>query len=104
MKKYKKEIMATLTKRDLLEQLAEESAELAKAAIKMIRASGDTMNVTPTSEISAYRNLEEEINDVLMVIEALGFNLEIRTAFAANSPKWERWYRRVTGEEYTADK
>lgn len=96
--------MGTLTKRDLLEQLAEESAELAKAAIKMIRASGYTPNVTPTSEISAYRNLEEEINDVLMVIEALGFNLEIRTAFAENSPKWERWYRRVTGEEYTADK
>lgn len=104
LKCIKNAIRETLTERDLLEQLAEEAAELSKAAIKMIRANGHTKNVTPTSQFDAYNNLEDEINDVLVAIEALGFNLHIRADFATKSHKWERWYRRITdGTKHPAE-
>lgn len=58
--------------RDLLEQLAEESAELSQAALKLIRASGMSQNPTPISKDEALDSLKEEANDVLMVLEILG--------------------------------
>lgn len=66
------EAVSCLPDRDLLEQLAEESAELSQAALKLIRASGMSQNPTPISKDEALASLKEEANDVLMVLEILG--------------------------------
>ena len=59
------EAVSNLPDRELLEQLAEESAELSQAALKCIRAQGFSQNPTPVSCEDAMKNLQEEINDVL---------------------------------------
>lgn len=66
------QLVSDLPYRDLLEQLAEESAELSQAALKLIRAQGMSQNPTPISEDEAMHSLIEEANDVLMVLEILG--------------------------------
>lgn len=66
------QLVSDLPDRDLLEQLAEESAELSQAALKLIRAQGMSQNPTPISEEEAFASLKEEANDVLMVLEILG--------------------------------
>lgn len=58
--------------RDLLEQLAEESAELSQAALKCIRAYGISQNPTPITEDKALSSLKEEVDDVLIVLVILG--------------------------------
>jgi NTP pyrophosphatase (non-canonical NTP hydrolase) len=66
-------IRNTLSREELLTQLAEECAELSKAALKLRRAyNGD--NPTPMTRADAYNNLIEEIADVTLCIEVLGFN------------------------------
>lgn len=101
MTDFKQGIKDILSSRDLYEQLAEESAELAKAALKVIRASGATKNVTPVSMDDAWDSLVEEVRDVLIVLEALGFNIYVEADWARASGKWERWYRRISdGEEH----
>lgn len=67
------QLVSDLPYRDLLEQLAEESAELSQAALKLIRASRMSQNPTPISKDEALASLKEEANDVLMVLEILGF-------------------------------
>ena len=62
-------ISASLTTRTILEQLAEESAELSQAALKLIRASGASENKANISIKEAEANLIEEIRDVLMIID-----------------------------------
>lgn len=64
--------VSSLPFRDLLEQLAEESAELSQAALKCIRAYGINQNPTPISEDKALASLKEEVNDVLIVLVILG--------------------------------
>lgn len=66
------EAVSNLPDRDLLEQLAEESAELSQAALKIIRAKGMSQNPTPISEDEALAGLKEEANDVLIILEILG--------------------------------
>lgn len=62
-----------LSKEELLAQLAEESAELGKAALKLRRAySGD--NPTPVTRAEAFNNLVEEMADVTLCFEVLGLN------------------------------
>ena len=60
-------ISETLSERELLEQLAEESSELSQAALKLIRAAKYNDNPTPTKEKEAIENLVEEYGDVLAV-------------------------------------
>ena len=91
---YKKIVQETLTERDLLEQLAEEAAELSQAALKLIRASGMNKNVTPVSREQAAEAVFEELNDVLIVAEALGIFLGDHKM---DSYKWQRWAERVAG-------
>ena len=67
------DVVSDLPYRDLLEQLAEESAELSQAALKLIRASGMSQNPTPISKNEALDSLKEEANDVLIVLKVLGF-------------------------------
>lgn len=64
--------VSSLPDRDLLEQLAEESAELSQAALKLIRAHGMSQNQTPISEEKALASLKEEANDVLIILVILG--------------------------------
>lgn len=66
------QLVSDLPDRDLLEQLAEESAELSQAALKCIRAYGINQNPTPISEDKALASLKEEANDVLIVLVILG--------------------------------
>lgn len=66
------EAVSNLPDRDLLEQLAEESAELSQAALKLIRAKGVSQNPTPISEVEALASLKKEVNDVLIILVILG--------------------------------
>jgi NTP pyrophosphatase (non-canonical NTP hydrolase) len=81
---------------ELLTQLAEEAAELCKAALKLRRVYTG-VNPTPVSGKEAFTNLLEELADVYVCIHALGFdtcehlNLVQRTANA----KMERWAGRL---------
>lgn len=95
MNEYKKIVQETLTERDLLEQLAEEAAELCQAALKLIRASGMNNNVTPVTREQAAEAVFEELNDVLIVAEALGIFLGDHKM---DSYKWQRWAERVAGK------
>lgn len=66
------QLVSDLPYRDLLEQLAEESAELSQAALKLIRAHGMSQNPTPISEDKALASLKQEANDVLIILVILG--------------------------------
>lgn len=90
-KKNKEYIQSVLAKRDLLELLAEESSELTKASLKLIRAEALCKNVTPISPEQALNDLHEEVNDVLMVLDALGWADD----GTLENPKWQRWANRL---------
>ena len=73
-------------------QLAEESAELAQAALKVIRARrGDT----PISEESARSNLLEEIADVFVCADVLTTSADRLKIRAIRQRKKERWELRI---------
>ena len=91
MKELITTIRKSLTDRDLLELLAEESAELSQACLKLIRAKGLSNNVTPKTEAECMDNLLEEISDILMVLEVMGIDLPN----IENNPKWKRWAKRL---------
>lgn len=84
-------ILSVLNDHELLEQLAEEAAELSQAALKLIRASGYSNNPTPVTEQEAEANLEEEMHDVLAVASLLG----IIDYDDDENPKWKRWAERL---------
>ena len=88
------EAVSDLPDRDLLEQLAEESAELSQAALKFIRAKGMSQNPTPISEVEALASLKEEANDVLIVLEILGF---CDQRAVRDWHKLARWAKRIQG-------
>ena len=97
MNKYAKFIKATLDERELLEQLAEESAELAKASLKVIRARGLSNNITPMSYGQALSNLREEMADVLLLIAMITGEDVINGMVddVPYSPKLRRWAERL---------
>lgn len=100
---YRNYISASLTTRTILEQLAEESAELSQAALKLIRASGASENKANISVSEAEKNLIEEIRDVLMIIDLLGLGLEDLVKKNEGYFKWQRWFERLTekkGDSY----
>lgn len=85
---------------ELLAQLAEEAAELAKAALKMRRVM-DGANPTPVTFEQAHNNLLEEICDVETCVAALLYNtptaVQVRAELRA--VKLERWAERLMGME-----
>lgn len=94
MSNYKEDrlyVLQHLDRRTLLEQLAEEAAELSQAALKMIRAEGLSNNPTPTNASIAREQLNEEANDVVMLLEPLG----IRDSEIHVKLKWSRWANRI---------
>lgn len=87
-------ISQTLGDRTLWEQLAEESSELTKAALKVIRATGMSNNPTPVDAGKALADVSEELQDVLNVCSILGLidNVEV------DEEKLKRWVRRIKGD------
>ena len=89
-----------LTPRELLEQLAEEAAELSQAALKTCRTLEDSNNPTQVPDDEVCRHLDEELVDVLNAYCAVygDFSAAVWALMdCAGSPKWERWYERVKG-------
>ncbi len=84
-------VIKHLPERDRWEQLAEEAAELSKAALKMIRADGLSANKTPINPVDALLNVVEELQDVFMCAEAV----EISMHDTRSNPKWQRWAERI---------
>lgn len=75
-------------------QLAEESAELAQASLKMIRSlEGDT----PISEADAREHLLEEIADVKLCADIITTKVEDKKIRAIYTRKCKRWEERLTG-------
>lgn len=97
MAKRMEYIRTHLSERSIMEQLAEECAELSKASLKTVRALGMSENVTPTSGMEALNNLHEEMVDVLMVYFLYRGELPIMDMYA--SPKWKRWAERLGYKE-----
>lgn len=95
-------ISQKLGARERLEVLAEEAAELSQAALKMIRAykMGGVVNPTPVTPKEALENLFEEIADVELAVEALGFYYMSRRRIGEiKEEKRSRWVERLKGAE-----
>ena len=95
-----KYIRENLSREELLTQLAEECAELSKAALKLRRVyNGD--NPTPMTRADAYNNLIEEIADVTLCVEVLGFNSpeNLYNIGQIWEEKLSRWEQRLKAKE-----
>ena len=97
MNKYAGYVRQTLSTRDLLEQLAEECNELAKASLKLIRANEMSENVTPTGRVEVWNNFVEEQKDVISVLWLLARDENYK--FIDNYEKYERWAKRLGYKE-----
>ena len=75
-------------------QLAEESVELAHAALKLARIQMD-FSPTPVSEHEARMRLKEEIADVMVCETALGINQNDPFIQRLRRKKWWRWQERL---------
>lgn len=92
-KAFAEYINKRLSHRELLEQLAEEAAELTQAALKKIRADKLSTNYTPVTEAKALSDLKEEICDVLVVLKVMGL-LDV-TSDTECDIKLMRWAERL---------
>ena len=86
----KEYVIACLSYTTILQQLAEESSELAQASLKLIRAMGNG-NPTPIALADAKAKMIEEANDVAMCLDLLGVDI----SDVDNNPKWQRWAERL---------
>lgn len=85
-------LIEKLPEETVLIQLAEEAAELAQAALKMVRAlNGDT----PVSVDDAARNLVEEVADVLVCTDVLMGDAARKRMRAIRKYKRKRWEERL---------
>ena len=84
---------------ELLAQTAEEAVELSHAALKLRRCM-DGKNPTPVRLSEAVANLEEEIADVLLCLEVMGYDMkELAKYRAVMDAKLERWAERLLDAE-----
>ena len=83
-----------LTQAELLCQLAEESAELAQAALKERRTFDDD-NPTPVSYTDAHANLLEEVADVYVSLGELLSLADWETVAHTRAEKENRWMQRL---------
>lgn len=74
----------------MYEQLAEESAELCKAALKMARIIRDE-NPTPVTKEQARQDLIEEYTDVLLCADEFGLMWDEDIATAKRERFKQRW-------------
>ncbi len=70
----------------LYEQLAEECAELSKAALKMARILRKE-NPTPLTEEQVYENFIEEITDIQVALDVLGVEAD-KDLMLKKSKRW----------------
>lgn len=77
-----------------LEQLAEECAELSKAALKLSRIIRGE-NPTPITHNEACNNFNEEIADVLLCLEELSPYIDSDTVEKIKKEKRNRWIKRT---------
>ena len=82
--------------KELLCGLAEESSELAQAALKL-RRTYDQTNPTPVNPDTAFEKLCEEIADVLLYIEQI--TLPRSYIWDIKKTKLERWQSRLNAKE-----
>ena len=81
-----------LPEKKLLIQIAEEGAELSKAALKVVRAmEGDT----PVPEAEARKNLIEEMADVMLTIRVKTSKMEDDEIKGTMVLKYQRWRDRI---------
>lgn len=84
-------VLKNTDRRTLLEQLAEEAAELSHAALKLIRAEGLSSNPTNRNTLISQEQLNDEVADVLMLVDAL--RIPVLESYA--NDKWQRWADRI---------
>ena len=82
----------------MYEQLAEESAELCKAALKMARIIRNE-NPTPVTGVQALGDLHEEYTDVLLCADELGLMWDEDIAAAKQERFKQRWEEAHHGSE-----
>ena len=81
-------------------QLAEEAAELAQAAIKVIRASdGDT----PVDIKTAWENMLEEIADIEVCVDVLVDIEDSMRILKIYQEKYDRWSERLNGRSEVSE-
>ena len=76
---------------DLLVALAEEAAELSKAALKLARARKYVNHPTPLSSEEAFKDLLEEYTDVKLCVDALAIDFDPNLL----QKKTLRWAKRL---------
>lgn len=89
-----KEIIDKVGESAILEQLAEECAELAKAALKLSRVMRKE-NPTPVTVNDAFDNLVEEIGDVRLLLRVTDFMYDSIPTQDAEQYKLQRWKNRI---------
>lgn len=94
----KEYIKSHLSNRALLEQLAEEAAEVSQAALKLIRTMPNSENPTPVTFNQACEDLTQELFDVVIAADILGLTLSTE-AIKDDHPKIVRWADRVRAKE-----
>lgn len=87
-------IRERLPQEELLAQLAEECAELGKAALKLRRVYDGT-NPTPVKRSEAYDNLLEEVADVTLCLDVLGITCSMPEVQRTANEKLSRWCQRL---------
>lgn len=88
-----------LPETEILAQLAEESTELAQAALKLRRVLDGT-NPTPATEVEGWEHLMEEYADVLNCIDALHLDLgDMEIVSIYRQEKMTRWLARLEGRD-----
>lgn len=90
----KRYVLEHTDRRTLLEQLAEEAAELSQAALKLIRAEKLSDNPTTTHVSIASEQLIEKLADVLVAADAIG----VPILESCDNSKWHRWAARIRKE------
>lgn len=100
-----KYVRENLPREDLLCQLAEECAELGKAALKLARIYRG-VNPTPVTRTDAFQNLVEEMADVTLCMEVLGLNTPelLYNCGQIWEEKSARWMRRLKEGDSNGDK
>ena len=92
-------IAANLSDEDILCQIAEEAAELAKAAIKLRRAITQT-NPTPVTVEEAVENFVEEYSDTVVAMTAYymkhgAIDRKVVDILEQSYPQYNRWADRI---------
>lgn len=92
-------IQERLGQSEVLAQLAEEAAELAKAALKLRRVYTG-INPTPVTGKEAFENLLEEVADVYNCIHILGLDTAVNLAEVQRImlAKQARWAERLQAD------